>query len=84
MACRSDVHGMALNTIAPESTSIRELAELVVARYPTELTFGEPRPGDVPPATVSAELVTQVLGWKAEMSFSDGLSELMDAIEAEG
>ncbi len=36
MACRSDVRGTALNTVAPETVSIKELAELVVARYPTE------------------------------------------------
>jgi UDP-glucose 4-epimerase len=84
MACASDIHGVALNTVAPESTSIKKLAELVVARFPTELTFGEPRPGDVPPARVSAERISEVLGWRAEMPFEDGLSELMDAVEAEG
>ena len=84
MACVADVHGVALNTVAPESTSIKELAERVVARYPTELTFGEARPGDVPPATVSADRIADVLGWSAEMPFSTGLSELMDAVEAEG
>jgi UDP-glucose 4-epimerase len=84
VACTSDVHGLALNTVAPESTSIKELAELVVERYPTELTFGEPRPGDVPPATVSAARIEEVLGWKAAMPFAKGLSELMDAVEAEG
>ena len=83
MACRSDVRGTALNTVAPETVSIKELAELVVARYPTELTFGEPRPGDVPPALVSAERIAGVLGWKAEMPFERGLSELMDGVEAE-
>ena len=84
IACRSDVRGMALNTVAPETVSIKELAELVVARYPTELTFGEPRPGDVPPALVSADKIAEVLGWKAEMPFERGLSELMDSVEAEG
>ncbi len=84
MACRADLRGVALNTVAPESTSIKELAELVVARYPTELTFGDPRPGDVPPAAVSAERIADQLGWRAEMPFSRGLSELMDAVEAEG
>lgn len=84
MACRSELHAMALNTVASESTSIKALAELVVARYPTELTFGEPRPGDVPPAAVSAARIAEVLGWRAEMPFSRGLSELMDAVEAEG
>lgn len=84
MACVSEVRGMALNTVAPESTSIKELAELVVARYPTELTFGDPRPGDVPSAKVSAERIATVLGWTAEMEFSKGLSDLMDSVEAEG
>ena len=84
IACRSDVRGMALNTVAPETVSIKELAELVVARYPTELTFGEPRPGDVPPALVSADKISEVLGWQAEMPFERGLSELMDSVEAEG
>lgn len=83
-ACRSDARGMALNTVAPTTTSIKELAELIVDRYPTELMFGEPRPGDVAPALVSAERIESVLGWRAEVPFSRGLSELMDAVEAEG
>lgn len=84
MGCRSEVHGMALNAVAPESTSIKKLAGLVVARYPTKLMFGDPRPGDVPPAQVSAERISATLGWKAEMPFARGLSELMDSVEAEG
>lgn len=84
IACRSDARGMALNTIAPQTVTIKELAELVVARYPTELTFGEPRPGDVPPAEVSADRIEAVLGWRAETPFESGLSELMDSVEAEG
>lgn len=81
-ACRSEISGLALNTVAPKTVSIRELAELVVERYPTELTFGPPRPGDVPPAVVSAERIRNVLGWEAEMPFDRGLSELMDSVEA--
>lgn len=84
LACTSDAHGTALNVVAPRTVSIKELAELVVARYPTDLTFGEPRPGDVPPAQVSAAKAAEVLGWKAAMPFEAGLAELMDAVEAEG
>lgn len=84
LACRSAARGMALNTIAPQTVTIKELAELVVARYPTELTFGEPRPGDVPSARVSAERIASELGWRAETSFESGLAELMDSVEAEG
>lgn len=83
LACASDLHGMALNTVAPRTVSIKELAELVVARYPTELAFGEARPGDVPPASVSAEKIAEMLGWKAQTPFETGLGELMDAVEAD-
>jgi UDP-glucose 4-epimerase len=79
LAVTSDLHGRALNILAPETTSIKELAELVVSRYPTELTFGPPRPGDVPPALVSPQRASEELGWRAEMPFEAGLTELMDA-----
>lgn len=78
LACRSEVHGVPLNIVAPESTSIRELAELVVDRYPTELTFGDPRPGDVPPARVSPVLADETLGWRATTSFDVGLQHLLE------
>lgn len=84
LAATSDLRAVALNTVAPEMTSIKQLAEAVVARYPTELTYGEPRPGDVPPAVVSSALIHEKLGWKSELSFEDGLDELMDDLEANG
>jgi UDP-glucose 4-epimerase len=79
LAVTSDLHGRVLNILAPETTSIKELAELVVARYPTELTFGPPRPGDVPPALVSPQRASEELGWRTVMPFEAGLTELMDA-----
>jgi nucleoside-diphosphate-sugar epimerase len=78
------VSGVALNVVAPETVTVRELAEMVVERFPTTLTFGEPRPGDVPPALVSAERAEQVLGWKAEMPFDRGLDELIAGVVAAG
>jgi UDP-glucose 4-epimerase len=84
LACTSGARGMALNTVSPRSVSIRDLAELITARYPTELTFGDPRPGDVPPAAVSADKIGEVLGWSPQVSFEDGLAGLMDAVEADG
>lgn len=79
MACRSDeVHGVALNAVSEELTTIKDLAELVVSQFPTELTFGDPRPGDVPSALVSAERIGSVLGWKAETAFQHGLDDLME------
>ena len=54
LAPTSDVHGLALNVVSPEEVTIKQLAERVIYRYPTEISFGEPRPGDVPPSLVSA------------------------------
>jgi UDP-glucose 4-epimerase len=77
-ACRSEAHGIALNVVASETTSIKELAELVVDRYPTDLTFGEARPGDVPSALVSASLAEEILGWRATTPFEAGLRPLLE------
>ncbi len=77
-ACRSEAHGIALNIVASETTSIKELAELVVDRYPTDLTFGEARPGDVTPALVSASRAEEILGWRATTAFEAGLQPLLE------
>ncbi len=53
LARRSEAQGMALNVVAPETTSITELAERVIDHYPTKLTFGEARADDAPPALVT-------------------------------
>lgn len=84
LACASDAHGMALNAVAEEMISIRKLAEMVVERFPTELTFGDPRPGDIASAPVSAARIRRVLGWSAEMPFAAGLDELIDDVAGTG
>jgi len=80
LAAESTVSGIALNVVAPETTSIKELAEAIVGRFPTELTFGEPRPGDVSPALVSAERAKSTLGWTATVPFNEGLDELIRGV----
>ncbi|HEU4751169.1 MAG TPA: hypothetical protein VFT54_08940, partial [Acidimicrobiia bacterium] len=80
MAARSQLTGMAINVVASETVAIRELAEHIVHRFPTELKFGPPRPGDVPPALVSAERAKQMLGWRSLVSFTKGLDELIDDV----
>ena len=79
MATRSDAQGMALNIVSPDVVTIKQLAEEVAARYPTEVSFTDPRPGDVPFSYVSAARAEEVLGWKAEGSFADGMAELFAA-----
>lgn len=83
LAAAASLSGIALNVVAPETVSIKELAERVVERFPTELSFGEARPGDVPPAQVSAALATAELGWQPEIGFSEGLDGLIDSLEDE-
>jgi nucleoside-diphosphate-sugar epimerase len=70
--------GAAYNIVAPEMITIRRLAESVVKRVPTTVTFGAPRPGDVPSATVSAELAARELGWRALMPFDKALDVLIE------
>lgn len=82
LACTSEARHEALNIVAPEMVSIKMLAELVVERFPTELTFGEPRPGDIAPALVAADRAREILDWKAQTPFADGLTELLDEIDA--
>jgi UDP-glucose 4-epimerase len=78
-AAKSDARGLPLNVVSSEMISIKQLAEMVAERFPTEVTFGQPRPGDVTPSYVSASRIKEVLGWQAEVSFEDGMEELLSA-----
>jgi UDP-glucose 4-epimerase len=78
-AAKSDARGIPLNVVSPEMISIKQLADIVTERYPTDVTYGQPRPGDVPPSYVSASRIEEVLGWKAQVSFEEGMEELLSA-----
>jgi UDP-glucose 4-epimerase len=78
-AASSDVHGIALNAVAARTVSIKELAELVTASYPTEVIFSAARPGDVPPSYVSSERIAALLGWEAQTDFAEGLQQLINS-----
>lgn len=77
LAARSDVSGVALNIVSADLVTIKELADAIQSRLPTTVTFGPPRPGDVPPALVSSQRAKEVLGWEAEKDFEEGLAELI-------
>lgn len=83
-AATSDVSGMAINIVSPDIVTIKELAELVAGRFGVEIEYGEPRPGDVPSALVSPKRAEEVLGWRAEMPFAQGLDELIDSVVSGG
>lgn len=84
MAARSSETGIALNIVSPETVTIKELAEHIIARYPTEVSFGPSRAGDVPPALVSARRARSVLRWHAEVPFEQGLDEFISSVAATG
>jgi len=79
LAAESDARGMALNVVTEEQTSIRRLAELVIAKLPTTIEQRPARVGDIAPAVVSSALAKEVLGWQARVGFQDGLTELLAA-----
>lgn len=70
--------GRAFNLVGDRMVSIRELAELVTGIVPTQVTHGEPRPGDVASALVSNERARRELGWAPEVPFEEGLSEMIE------
>lgn len=80
LAAQSDLEKAVFNIVAPEMVSIKELAEQVIAHHPTEVSFGPARPGDVPPALVSAQSAREALGWEAEISFADGFEEFLSGV----
>lgn len=79
MGVESDVHGLALNIVSPELVSIRQLAEQIQRRLPTEVSFGPARPGDIAPAVVSAQKAADLLQWTARVPFDQGLDEMIRA-----
>ena len=78
-AAKSNLRGMPLNVVSSEMVSIKQLAEVVTERFPTEVTYGQPRPGDVTPSYVSGARIAETLGWKAEVTFGEGMAELLAA-----
>jgi UDP-glucose 4-epimerase len=77
-AAESGVRREVMNIVAEEAVTIRELAEMVVAECPAPLSFGEPRPGDIAPARVSAAKAGDLLGWTPRVSFGQGLRDLIE------
>lgn len=82
LACRSDTHSVPLNVVATEQTSVKQLAELIVNRFPTDIVYKEARSGDIPTSLVSSARAESLLGWKAKRDFETGLNELIDTTEA--
>lgn len=74
--------GAAYNLVADRMVTIRDLAEMVTKVAPTELTYGEPRPGDVPSARVSNEKARRELEWEPRVEFEAGLRDIIEEARA--
>ena len=77
-AMESHIQSEVVNVVAQESVSVRQLAELIIAQAPAPLSFGNPRPGDISPARLSAVKAHDLLGWTPRVLFAHGLAELID------
>jgi UDP-glucose 4-epimerase len=77
IAMESSVRAESFNIAPSRSVSIKELAEMIARRIPTDVTFAPARAGDIHPAKVSAEKASSVLGWKPIVNFEDGLAEII-------
>jgi len=77
-AAESPLRHEVMNIVAEETVTIRQLAEMIVAEAPAPLSFGDPRPGDISPARVSAVKAHERLGWSPRVPFSQGLRDLID------
>lgn len=80
LGVESDVHGEAMNVVSEEAISIRQLADLVCQRIPTALEHAPARAGDIKPARISAAKAARILGWRAEVSFEEGLEEMISEL----
>jgi len=83
LACETMAVGTVFNVASDEIITVRQLAELVSARYGVPITFTQARRGDPPPSRISSEKAGRVLGWRAEVSFGEGLNALLESRDAE-
>lgn len=78
LVLRSDLRGEVFNITGTEFVSIKRLAELVSAKFPTEIKYEEARAGDIAPAKVSTEKARKLLGWQPEVAFEQGLAGIIE------
>ena len=76
LAMKTKVSGEVFNIVSGETQTIRQIAEMVNKLTPVKIEYGPKRPGDVPPAAVSAKKAQKLLGWSAKTKFKDGFSEV--------
>ena len=79
MALESDVHGQIFNVGSGTNISIQELADLISKNQ----VHQQRRPGDAEITLADIRRITAALGWRPEISFDDGLREMMSSVKAD-
>jgi nucleoside-diphosphate-sugar epimerase len=82
LAAGSGIDGGTFNITADDSVTVLELAEIIANRYGAEVTFADAREGDPHSARISSAEALRVLGWRAQVEFRQGLSELLDDLDS--
>jgi UDP-glucose 4-epimerase len=75
-------NGAVYNTASDDFVTIKQLAELVTAQIPAQISYAPGRQADVPSAKVSSALIRNELGWRPAVQFRDGLAEMIAAHRA--
>jgi UDP-glucose 4-epimerase len=81
---RTDAHG-ALNIGSGRATSIRRVAEMIVALSgaSSAIAFGPPRPGDVTHATADVSAATRLIGYRPAVALEDGLRRYLQWLQVD-
>jgi UDP-glucose 4-epimerase len=76
----SDIDATAFNIATAKQTSVLQLAEIVgqVMKQKPKIEFAPARAGELYRSSLDIGKARKVLGWKPEVSFDDGLPELVD------
>lgn len=78
MALESEIHGQIFNVGSGTNISIQELAD----RISKHQVHQQRRPGDAEVTLADIRRITATLGWRPEVSFEDGLQEMMSRVKA--
>jgi UDP-glucose 4-epimerase len=83
-ALAPEAAGRTYNLAGGETTTVRELADLVCAEVaPTEILHTPGRSGDLKGAVISSERAWSELGWRASTPLSDGIHRYAQWLRAE-
>ena len=77
LAIERDLGRHVFNLVAPERTTIAQMADMVASMIPTQIIRQEARVGDVSPADISSQAAEEELGWRAQVTFQEGAMELI-------